>query len=126
MGQDGRGTLWVRLQALKNALAKMTSGARVSSLGLVRPQFPRLPFLASSVRVADDPLEGAAVPVHRSPQWTESDRSPLLQPGRRFHCLTAARVRGSHALTDAIELRSVSSNAASRLSHSPPEVLNGA
>ena len=45
------------------------------------------------VRVDDQPLEGAAVPVHRSPQWTESDRSPLLQTRRRFHCLAAARVR---------------------------------
>ena|SRR5271157_363015 len=82
---------------------------------------------SSLVRMAD-PLEGAAVPVHRRPQWTESDRSPLLQRRRRFHCLTKARASGSHALATPLNFVRFPRmpRAGCRTALRPPDVLNGA
>jgi len=51
---------------------------------------------------------------------------PFAPEASPFSLPHGARVRGSHGRADAIELCTILSNAASRLSHSPPDVLKGA
>src|ERR1017187_9579392 len=84
-------------------LARNARSAEVEANAPKSPVFfgaaltPAALFSASAFfRVSDDSLKGAAVPVHRSPQWTESDRSLCSS---RVAVFIASRRRASGDLT---------------------------